>query len=141
MKLRICLAGFLLAVYGHPAWAQQRPKPAAVLNRARSLTIATEPNAIIWLDEIRRGTTDQTGKLVLLKVSPGRHVLRIRAMGFKEVTTPVQGFQRGEIKERLVRSTDEAELAFQQAETAREQAKDDESRQKSVELYRHALQL
>ncbi|MFZ0064472.1 MAG: hypothetical protein WAL47_20765, partial [Pyrinomonadaceae bacterium] len=28
-----------------------------------ALTITTEPNAIVWLDEIRRGTTDATGKL------------------------------------------------------------------------------
>jgi tetratricopeptide (TPR) repeat protein len=141
MKLRICLAGFLLAVYGQTAWAQQRAKQTSIPNLARTLTIATEPDAVVWLDEIRRGTTDQTGKLVLLKVSSGGHALRVRAIGFKEVTTPVLRGQRGEIRQRLVRSTDEAELAFQQAEVAREQAKDDQARQKSAELYRQALQL
>src|SRR5437016_14029469 len=36
--------------------------------------------------------------------------------------------QRGEIKVRLLRTTDEAELTFQQAEAARETARDDEAR-------------
>jgi tetratricopeptide (TPR) repeat protein len=40
---------------------------------------------------------------------------------------------------RLVRTTDEAELAFQQAEDARDKAQDDESRQQAAELYRRAL--
>jgi hypothetical protein len=31
------------------------------------LTITTEPNAIVWIDEIRRGTTDASGKLVITK--------------------------------------------------------------------------
>ena len=49
--------------------------------------------------------------------------------------------QRGEIRVRLLRATDEADLAFQQAETARETARDDEARQKAAELYRQALKL
>ena len=65
----------------------------------------------------------------------------MRAAGFKEITTPFTAVQRGEIKLRLVRTTDEAELTFQQAETAREAAKDDESRQKAVDLYRRTVQL
>ena len=54
---------------------------------------------------------------------------------------PVSPAQRGEIRVRLARTNDEAELTFQQAEIARESAKDDQSRQKSVDLYRQALQL
>jgi len=42
---------------------------------------------------------------------------------------------------RLARTNDETELSFQQAEEAREKAKDDESRQQAVELYRRALKL
>ena len=48
---------------------------------------------------------------------------------------PLTAAQRGEIKVRLVRTTDEAELAFQQAETARETARDDEARQKAAEIH------
>jgi len=108
------------------------------------LTVLTEPNApnaVVWLDEIRRGATDNDGKLSQIKVSSGAHTLRVRAAGFKESSVAVTALQRGEIKVRLIRTTDEAELTFQQAETARETAKDDEARQKAVELYRRAIQL
>ncbi|HEY3024669.1 MAG TPA: hypothetical protein VGJ55_00810, partial [Pyrinomonadaceae bacterium] len=100
-----------------------------------SININTEPNAIVWLDEIRRGTTDAAGKMTLTKISSGRHTLRVRANGFKEATTPLLPGRRGNVTVKLVRTSDQAELAFQEAETAREQAKDDESRQKAAELY------
>jgi tetratricopeptide (TPR) repeat protein len=139
MKLRICLAALLLAVCGVAVLAQRKPIPTP--NSGRTLTILTEPNAIVWLDEIRRGTTDAAGKLSLAKVSLGAHTLRVRAGGFKEATMPIQPAQRGEIRVRLMRTTDEAELTFQQAETARETAKDDQSRQQAANLYRRALKL
>jgi len=41
----------------------------------------------------------------------------------------------------LVRTTDEAELAFQEAEELREKASDEESRRRAVETYRRALTL
>ena len=139
MKLRICLAALLLTICGSAVLAQRKPIPAT--NSGRALMIVTEPNAIVWLDEIRRGATDAGGKLSLTKVSPGAHSLRVRAGGFKEVTLPISPAHRGEIRVRLARTTDEAELTFQQAETARETARDDEARQKSADLYRRALRL
>ena len=105
-----------------------------------ALTITSEPNAIVWLDEIRRGTTDAAGKLALNKVAPGRHSLRVRANGFKEVTVPLLAGKRTALV-KLVRSTDPAELAFQRAETAREQARSEESQRQAVEIYREALKL
>ena len=105
-----------------------------------ALTITTEPNAIIWLDEIRRGTTDASGKLALGKVVSGRHTLRVRANGFKEVIVPLlPGKRIAAVK--LVRTTDAAEIAFQRAESAREQAKTEAAQLQAVELYREALQL
>jgi tetratricopeptide (TPR) repeat protein len=106
-----------------------------------SLNIQTEPNAIVWLDDIRRGVSDASGKLSLMKVSPGRHLLRVRAIGFKEASLPLLPGRHPTVAVRLVPTTDKAELAFQQAEDARDKAKDDELRQRSVELYRRALQL
>ena len=144
MKLRFWLAGCLLAICGNLAHAQRPRKvtPAANnTNPARTLIVVAEPNALVWLDEIRRGTTDQTGKLVLSKISSGQHSLRVRAEGFKEMTVPVLAAQRGEIKVRLLRTTDEAELTFQQAEAARETARDEEARQKAADLYRQTLKL
>src|SRR6185369_997207 len=111
--------------------------PAAI--RAQSaLTITTEPNAIVWIDEIRRGTTDASGKLTLNKVSAGRHSVRVRANGFKESTAALLPGRRA-LSVKLVPTTDEAELLFQQAETARETARDDPSREKAADLYRDLL--
>src|SRR4026209_1708944 len=89
------------------------------LHAQTSLTITTEPNAIVWIDEIRRGTTDASGKLSIAKVSAGRHSVRVRATGFKETVTPLLPGRRA-LEVKLVRTTDQAELLFQEAETARE---------------------
>ena len=105
-----------------------------------SLIIQSEPNAIIWIDEVRRGVTDATGKLALTNMKAGRHVLRVRANGFKEVTPPLLPGRRTVVI-RLARTSEEAELSFQQAEEAREKAKDDESRKQAAELYSRALKI
>ncbi len=123
--------------------AQSRPRLAAEQPSAKPdvvLTVSTQPGAIVWIDEIRRGTTDTSGKLAITKLKSGRHTIRVRANGFKEVSAPLLPNKR-EVDIRLVRTTDQAELTFQEAETAREQAKDDAGRQKAVELYRAALKL
>lgn len=141
MKFRIGLAGLLLVVCGVGASARQQPKPNPEVGGGRTLTIVTEPNAIVWIDEIRRGTTDSRGMLTQVRVSSGAHTLRARANGFKEITMPLGANQRSEIKVTLVRTTDEAELTFQQSETARETARDDEARRKAADLYRQTLKL
>ena len=103
-----------------------------------ALTITTEPNAIVWIDEIRRGTTDASGKLSIAKLSAGRHAVRVRAAGFKEIVTPLLPGRRA-LDVKLVRTTDQAELLFQEAETAREKARDDPSLEKAADLYRQAI--
>ena len=118
--------------------AQKRNAASSPAVSTRSLVIQTEPNAIVWIDEIRRGVTDASGKLELKKISAGRHTLRVRASGFKETSAPLLG-KRMTVK--LVRTIDPTELLFQQAEEAREKAKDDESRQRAAELYRQTLKL
>jgi tetratricopeptide (TPR) repeat protein len=105
-----------------------------------ALTITTEPNAIVWIDEIRRGTTDASGKLIVNKVSAARHSVRVRANGFKETVTPLLPGRRT-LAVKLVTTTDPAELKFQEAETAREKARDDPSLQKAADLYRETLKL
>jgi tetratricopeptide (TPR) repeat protein len=110
------------------------------LSAQTPVTITTEPNAIVWIDEIRRGTTDASGKLALTKVSAGRHSVRVRANGFKETTTPLLPGRRV-LAVKLAQSTDEAELRFQEAEVAREKARDDPSLQKAADLYREAIKL
>jgi tetratricopeptide (TPR) repeat protein len=105
------------------------------ISAQQPLVITTEPNAIVWIDEIRRGTTDASGKLSLAKVSPGRHSVRVRANGFKEATA------RRTLVVKLTPTTDQAELLFQQAEAARETAGHDPSRHKAADLYRETIKL
>ena len=121
--------------------AARKKKPAAAAVSNRSLNIRTEADAIIWLDEVRRGVTNAEGLLKVEKVTAGRHTLRVRASGFREKTLTILPAQRGDIEVRLVRTTDKAELIFQQAEAAREKAKDDEARRAAAELYRRAIEL
>src|SRR5262245_43510778 len=120
----LCVVAFALAIYAQPA----------------ALTITTEPNAIVWIDEIRRGTTDASGKLTLTKVSAGRHSVRVRANGFKESTTALLPGRRT-LAVKLLPTNDPAELKFQEAEVAREKAHDDASLAEAADLYREAIKL
>lgn len=123
-----------------PVFAIQSFGQKRAVNSPSALTINSQPNAIVWIDEVRRGVTDGSGRLELKKISAGRHLVRVRASGFKETSAPLPPGRRT-LTVKLVRTTDQAELAFQEAELAREQAKDDESRKKAEELYRNALKL
>jgi len=105
-----------------------------------ALVVTTEPNAVVWVDEVRRGSTDGSGKLSLSTLSAGRHTLRVRAAGFKETTTPLLP-GRKTIAVKLLTTTDQAELLFQQAETARDNARDDAAKEKAADLYREAIGL
>jgi len=139
MKLRILAFAVLLVAFS--ARGAQRSQMIGASESARSVTVITEPNAIVWVDEIRRGTTDTNGTLSPVTLASGAHTLRVRANGFKESSAPIAAAQRGEIHVRLMRTTDEAELLFQQAETARETARDDAARQNAAELYRRTLKI
>jgi predicted Zn-dependent protease len=140
--LLFALALFFVSAIAPGVYAQRRRKPAAAASTAlKSLTVSTEAEAMVWLDEVRRGVTDASGKLNLTNVSAGRHTLRVRASGFKETTMTLSPAQRGEIAVRLTRTTDQAELIFQQAEAAREKARDDEARKEAAAIYRRALDL
>ena len=114
---------------------------AQTATTTRNLTIVSEPGAVVWVDEIRRGATDSGGRLADLKINAGAHSLRVRADGFKQATMSVPANQHGELKVTLVRTTDRAELLFQQAEKARETARDDAARQNAADLYRQSLKL
>ncbi len=122
-----------------PANAIQN-RTAGLTAKAGSLTVTSEPNSIVWIDEIRRGTTDASGRAEINNVSAGRHVVRVRAIGFREANVPLVAGKRS-LTIKLIRSTDKAELTYQQAEAAREKARDDAARQEAAQLYRDALKL
>jgi cytochrome c-type biogenesis protein CcmH/NrfG len=125
----------LLCVFAVSTSAQTQ-KFAGQNNQFRAITVLTEPKAIVWLNDIKYGVTDDSGKLEIKTVPTGRHSLRVRADGFKQATQNLLPAQKGEIKIALTKTIDEAELAFQEAE--RMLALD---REKAVENYRKAIKL
>jgi tetratricopeptide (TPR) repeat protein len=137
----VALAALFIMVSAPDAHAQRRRKAAPVPASTKSLTVSTEAGAIVWLDEVRHGVADASGKLIIKNVTSGRHTLRVRASGFKESIIQLAAARRGEIAVKLMRTTDQAELTFQQAESAREKARDDEARKAAAALYARALEL
>jgi tetratricopeptide (TPR) repeat protein len=102
----------------------------------RTITILTEPKAVVWINDVRFGRTDESGKLSLNVPSGGTRKIRVRAEGFKETAQNLLPAQKGDVKIALVKTTDQAEIAFQQAE---KMASIDE--EKAIELYRKAISL
>jgi tetratricopeptide (TPR) repeat protein len=115
----------LLSLFVFSASAQLRP-----------LTIVTEPNASVWIDDVFYGKTNETGKLQLKTFMTGIRRLRVRADGFRETVQTLLPTQKGEIKINLVKTNDPAELAFQQAEAMALVDRD-----KALELYEKAVKL
>jgi len=126
---------FAVLVFSTMSVEAQSAKPAKN-STARNISVKSEANATIWIDGVRYGKTGDDGKLNISTVSPGKHTIRVRADGFKEVVKPLLATQKGEIEIPLTTTTDEAELAFQQAEVL---AASD--RQKAAEAYLKAIRL
>jgi tetratricopeptide (TPR) repeat protein len=101
--------------------------------KTKVITVSTEPNTKIWVNDVKRGVTDASGKF-LIKLTLGKNILRLRASGFKEVSQPILPTQTGTLKVILVKSTDEAELSFQKAES-------ESDKEKAVKLYENAIKL
>ena len=117
-------------------WAQPKKSgtaPAAA-NQTRVITIVTEPKAVVWLDDVKRGETDDSGRLTIKFSSAGAKKLRVRARGFKEVLQNVLPAQKGDVKISLTKTDDQAELAYQQAEAQTD-------KQKAGEMYKKAISL
>lgn len=131
VKTAIFLAVGLIAVsvYG-------QPKRAAASAQFRTINVTTQPDTTVWIDGVRYGKTSADGKLDVKTLPAGAHTLRLRCDGYKEKSQALTAAQKGEIKIDLVRTTDEAELAFQEAE--RLTASD---REKAAAAYRKALKL
>ncbi|HYO99855.1 MAG TPA: tetratricopeptide repeat protein [Pyrinomonadaceae bacterium] len=150
------LTAFALNAASFDAHAQKRRKPTPQAGKAatvastkvkppvvaaKSITLKSEPKAIVWFDEVRRGVTNDAGEFEIAKITPGRHTLRVRAAGFAERTLTVLPTQRGALAVPLTPTKDEAELTFQRAEEASARAATDDARREAAELYRRALAL
>ena len=116
--------------------AQKQNTAVAPSKQTKTITISTEPNASVWVDDVLRGTTGEGGKLVIKTITASKHNLRVRADGFKEISQNLLPTQTGDLKIALAKTTDEAELAFQQAEKLQVLSKE-----KAKELYKKAISL
>lgn len=122
----------ILPTFGFAQRARQVAAPQT--STVREVIVVTEPKAKVWMDDILRGTTDGSGKLLIKPVPVGAHKIRIRANGFRETTVSLLPAKTGELKVVLTKTTDEAELAFQRAEI---ELNNDRSR--AVEYYQKAI--
>ncbi len=103
--------------------------------RTRTLVVQTEPRAMIWIDGVKRGVTDEFGKLEIKPVLPTAKLIKVRANGFREAGRPILAGQAA-VRIPLTKTTDAAELAFQEAERI---LSDD--LEMAVTLYRKAIKL
>lgn len=101
----------------------------------REVTIKTEPNASIWVDNVKYGQTDESGVLKIGLPKTGSRVLKVRADGFAEVSQNLTAAQRS-VTVNLKPTTDKAELKFQEAERLSLLDRD-----KAIAAYREAITL
>lgn len=114
------------------AAAQVRKAPSSL----RTISIITQPGGTVWIDGVLYGTASDAGELTIKTVAPGRKTIRVRADGFKETLKTLLPAQSGKISIPLAITSDQGELAFQEAE--RLTAVD---RGKAVEAYERAVKL
>lgn len=131
MRMRPFAIIVLLTSVSLAAFAQARraePPP-----NFRTVIILSEPGATVWLDGVRFGRTDQTGRLEIRTVPAGARKLRVRADGFRESNTTIAASQRGEVRVPLTKTADAAELTFQEGERLASV-----DRELAIEAYRRA---
>lgn len=123
------LAGSMI-IWGSSLVAAQKPPAGAM----RSLVVSAEPGATVFIDSVRYGRTDEGGKLRIKSVTAGPHTLRVRADGFAERSQPLGAAP--DVRVVLTKTTDEAELAFQEAERLT-----GVDRERAADAYRKAIKL
>jgi tetratricopeptide (TPR) repeat protein len=107
VPLLACAAA--VSVFGQAGPSSQTPKP-------RSLTIITQPNSTVWVNDVRFGTAGTDGRLPIITAATGRAVIKVRADGFQEATKALLPTDSGDVHIGLKPTADPAELAFQEAE-------------------------
>lgn len=127
------LSALIILVFSSVIYVFAQPARTVAV---RSITVLTEPNAIVWIDDVRFGVTDESGKLVIKSAPSGLRKMRVRADGFKETSVSLLPTLKGDVKVALVKTTDEAELAFQEAEVLFMRDRD-----KAIAAYQKAISL
>lgn len=127
------LASMIIAAACVAAFAQS---PKLAKSQYRSIVVVTQPDSSIWIDGILFGKTGNDGRIEIKTVAAGSHVLKVRCFGFAEATRTLTALQKGEIKVALTKTTDPAEIAFQNAEKLSSSDRD-----KAIAEYRTAIKL
>lgn len=110
--------------------------PQKTDDHLRRLSITTEPNASVWLNDVFYGITDPDGKLEIRSIPAGIVRARVRSDGFAESRVNVPATARGNFAIKLTKTTDKAELAFQEAER---KLKID--RREAIDAYKKTLEI
>lgn len=82
----------------------------------RRITIKTEPNAAVAINGVNYGVTDKHGNITINIPDLPRQTITVRADGFKRHEQTLARSRTDTIKITLAKTTDRAELAFQDAE-------------------------
>jgi len=108
---------------------------ASAQSPVRTITIKTEPNASIWIDGVYYGRANSEGVLTIKQVDAGRRQVRARADGFSQTVKPIPARGNAPVAITLSKTTDPAELAFQEAEKSTSI-----DRKKAAAAYRKAIE-
>lgn len=130
------LALLILCAVFASSFLQAQSRKTAVKPPSRSINVITEASASVWINGVKYGKTDESGKLVISGVSPGKHTIRVRADGFKEASKSLLPTQKDDVEIPLAETSDEAELTFQLAEVQAAVNRD-----KAIEAYEKAIKL
>lgn len=130
--VRPAAVGILLASVAGLVFSQAKDAGLAL----RTVTVLTQPQAKVWIDGVFYGTTSEEGVLTVSTIGPGGKTVKIRADGFKETQKLLAPGAKGNFAVPLARTTDEAELAFQEAERF-----STVDREKAAAAYERALKL
>ncbi len=132
---RVAAVCLLLMTIGSAAIHSQ-VRTGTSAGQFRVIRIVSVPDATVWVDGVRFGKTGADGKLEVGTITTGGHSLRVRADGYKERVLNLAPAQKGEIRADLTKTSDAAELAFQEAERLTLV-----DREKAIEAYKRAIKL
>lgn len=132
---RVAAVCLLLMTIGSAAIHSQ-VRTGTSAGQFRVIRIVSVPDATVWVDGVRFGKTGADGKLEVGTITTGGHSLRVRADGYKERVLNLAPAQKGEIRADMTKTSDAAELAFQEAERLTLV-----DREKAIEAYKRAIKL
>lgn len=108
--------------------------------RTGSLRIVTgHPGSVVFINNIRHGSTDEAGVLELPRVQAGSYPIRVRTAGFTDYrgSVVIAAGSKREVKVTHQPTADQALISFQKGEQLRDSGQNEEA----VEQYKAAIEL